>query len=263
MDRDLNRLVEEYDRIFRCRRFREEDLDDTRIEAYLPFLKRLDAVDGSSVAVYDLHRQRYAFLTESFKFLLGYDRDEALEAGPDYFYPRMHPEDLPFVLDTVVRCLRFLLNLPPSERTAYRLGFDFRIRRADGCYIRLLQQVVVLDSDKRGNIRLVLIVNDLLRDVPAEASPSRRLLNLSDGKTYLFAPDSSSCAGDRGNLLTPREIEVLGLVAVGLASDEIGDRLCISTATVNNHRGHILEKLGVRNSAEAVAWAAERGLLRG
>ena len=54
---------------------------------------------------------------------------------------------------------------------------------------------------------------------------------------------------------------VRGLVAVGLASREIADRLSISVATVNNHRQHILEKTGARNSAEAVRYASGLGLL--
>jgi DNA-binding CsgD family transcriptional regulator len=67
--------------------------------------------------------------------------------------------------------------------------------------------------------------------------------------------------GARSAELTKREIEVLGLVAVGLASREIADRLYISAATVNNHRQRILEKMGVRNSSEAVSYASRLGIL--
>ena len=54
---------------------------------------------------------------------------------------------------------------------------------------------------------------------------------------------------------------MLGLVAVGLASREIADRLYISAATVNNHRQRILEKTGARNSSEAVRYATRLGIL--
>jgi len=50
-------------------------------------------------------------------------------------------------------------------------------------------------------------------------------------------------------------------VAEGLPSREIAERLFISVATVNNHRRRILEKLDTRSSAEAVRWAAARGLV--
>jgi DNA-binding CsgD family transcriptional regulator len=262
MDRqsDLEPLYTEYGRALAFQHFREKDLDYSRLDYHLPLLERLDAIEGSSVVLYDLYRQRYVFLTGSFKFLLGYSRVEAIEQGPEYFYQQMHPQDLPVVLDTVTRCLRFLYNLASGDRKDYKLSFDFRIRRADGRYIRLLQQVVVLETDRRGNIWLILAINDLIPDGSLEEPARRHLRNLRDGKYYLFIPEGETGTRDRPEL-SRREIEVLGLVAVGLASREIADRLFISVATVNNHRQRILEKMRVRNSSEAVRYALELGIL--
>jgi DNA-binding NarL/FixJ family response regulator len=53
--------------------------------------------------------------------------------------------------------------------------------------------------------------------------------------------------------LTPREREVLELVAQGATNGVIGDRLVISAATVKSHVGHILRKLNAGNRAEAVS----------
>ncbi len=254
----MERLFAEYERTLHAQRFRAEDLDLGRLDYHLPLLERLDAVEDSSVVLYDLYQRKYVFLTSSFKFLLGYDREEALGQGPEYFYRRMPDEDLEAVLDTVTRTLRFLYGLAPQERKDYKLGFDFRIRRADGRLVRLLQQVVVLELDARGNIWLVLAVNDLLAGGSPEEPPKRSLRNLRNGKSYLFVPEEPEGGGPG---LTKREIEVLGLVAVGLASREIADRLYISAATVNNHRQRILEKTGARNSSEAVRYASRLGIL--
>jgi DNA-binding NarL/FixJ family response regulator len=49
--------------------------------------------------------------------------------------------------------------------------------------------------------------------------------------------------------------EVLGLLSHGLSNPEIGSRLFISPKTVEHHVSRILFKLGLRNRAEAVAWA--------
>lgn len=62
--------------------------------------------------------------------------------------------------------------------------------------------------------------------------------------------------------LTPRELEVLGLVAEGLSNGEIASQLFLSVHTVKNHVHKILETLGVRSRAGAVRYAIERGWLR-
>lgn len=59
--------------------------------------------------------------------------------------------------------------------------------------------------------------------------------------------------------LTPRELEVLGLVSAGLTNAEIADRLFISPKTAEHHVGRILTKLGVRSRAEAAAMAVRLG----
>ncbi len=61
--------------------------------------------------------------------------------------------------------------------------------------------------------------------------------------------------------LTSRELEVLRLLALGLASNAIADELVISQKTVTSHLQRVMAKLGVRSRAQAVARAYEDGLL--
>lgn len=61
--------------------------------------------------------------------------------------------------------------------------------------------------------------------------------------------------------LTPRELEVLQLVASGSSNREIGQELMLSEATVKSHLVHIYDKLGVRSRTSAVAAAREQGVL--
>jgi two-component system sensor histidine kinase UhpB len=61
--------------------------------------------------------------------------------------------------------------------------------------------------------------------------------------------------------LTPREVEIVKLVAEGHTSDEIAEALVIAKKTVEHHRSHILEKLGMRDRVELTRYAIRRGLV--
>jgi two-component system nitrate/nitrite response regulator NarL len=68
-------------------------------------------------------------------------------------------------------------------------------------------------------------------------------------------------ARDERERLTPREHEILTLIAEGLSAPEIGKRLFLSPATVKTHAQRLYEKLGVSDRAAAVAEAMRQGLI--
>jgi DNA-binding NarL/FixJ family response regulator len=76
----------------------------------------------------------------------------------------------------------------------------------------------------------------------------------------LSEPVSDLSAPELPDGLTPREAEVLELIAEGLTNAEIADRLVVSAATVKTHVNHIFAKTGARDRAAAVVYAYSHGL---
>ncbi len=62
--------------------------------------------------------------------------------------------------------------------------------------------------------------------------------------------------------LTEREVEVLGLLALGYTNPEIAGKLYLSVRTVENHRSHVQQKLGATTRAELVRYAFRHGLVK-
>lgn len=65
----------------------------------------------------------------------------------------------------------------------------------------------------------------------------------------------------KGTDLTKRELEVFRLIANGKSNKEVGDELFISVKTVDTHKTHILDKLGLKNTAEMVKYAIRNKLI--
>jgi DNA-binding NarL/FixJ family response regulator len=78
-------------------------------------------------------------------------------------------------------------------------------------------------------------------------------------RDFLDRPDDDERAFDP---LTPRELEILKLIAEAHTSKEIAGMLFISVKTVERHRANILEKLGMRDRVELTRYAIRRGLIQ-
>lgn len=77
----------------------------------------------------------------------------------------------------------------------------------------------------------------------------------------LMAPQPAGIPANPSELLTPREQEVLELIAAGHTNDEIADMLAISAKTVEKHRGALMSKLDVHDLATLIRRSIQHGLI--
>ncbi|HXG02908.1 MAG TPA: LuxR C-terminal-related transcriptional regulator [Candidatus Binatia bacterium] len=137
--------------------------------------------------------------------------------------------------------VRTLLGLGESVQS-----FDMRTRHKAGRPVWINVSVLAVPADHSRPMTVYLF-----RDVTA----AKELLTLVHER-LLGRP-----GGDAAEVLTRREVEVLRLMAAGLNTRAMADRLHVSRATVRNHIQHILTKLGVHSRLEAVAHANRHRLL--
>jgi DNA-binding CsgD family transcriptional regulator len=253
-DSSLNPL----NQIYLYQKFEVDNADYLEFEKKVYFLERLSEVENSSVTVLDLYQKKYIFLRS--RYLEPFDNPliDHDPQDPFYYGQFIHPDDLAIVMDSYNKSFKFFLNLPEEERKDYKLILNFRQRDKYGKYLNIILQLVVLELDKKGNIWLILILDDLLPDKISFEGVNRRLIHIKSGKICLF---KNELEPNKKTILSTREVEVLGLVSKGFASKEIADRLFLSINTVNNHRQNILEKVGAVNTTEAVTYARNLGIL--
>lgn len=236
----------------------QNDIDQELFDKSIVFLERLSQVENSSVNVYDISKQKYVFMRSKFWDQLGHDIGKAANEGPSYFLKLIHPEDIPLILDITKKAFTFLLSIPISERKDYKVVYNCRIKGNKGKYLQFLQQNVILELDKKGNIWLLMTISDLLPDSARFSKVEPRLFNIKSGKQFLF---TDTDVKKSKSILTSREIEILELSSKGLASKEIADQLFLSVNTINNHRKKIMEKTNTTNTSEAITYARNLGLL--
>jgi len=125
------------------------------------------------------------------------------------------------------------------------------------------EEWLILDSIKQGAKGFVLKdvdLTELLRAVRAVHRGESAFDPRSAGVVVSWMHGSQR-AGVTTSDITPREREILCLLARGLSNVAIGQRLYISSATVKFHVGNVMQKLGVRRRAEAVYAASKLGMI--
>ncbi|MDH7795366.1 MULTISPECIES: helix-turn-helix transcriptional regulator [unclassified Beijerinckia] len=122
----------------------------------------------------------------------------------------------------------------------------------EDCVLIVIQDIT---ERKRTEVELIAAIETVMKDTSwFSRTVIEKLANLRH-------PGRASVEGAELSALTPRELEVLGLMCQGLSDGEIVKKLKLTRNTVRNHVARIYTKADVHSRAAAVVWARERGFI--
>lgn len=194
-------------------------------------------------------------ISPEIKTVLGWDPEEV---DVPFFMGLIHPDDQPWFLNFENKATEFVATVPPDQVMNYKIRFDYRMRKKNGDYIRILHQVIAVDCKDNAVIRSFGIHTDITHLKP-EGKPMLSFIGLNGQPSYIDV--SAKNVFKQQPLLTRREQEVLALLVDGKTSDEIGKLLFISPLTVQVHRKNLLQKTGCVNTPSLISQAITKGLV--
>ena len=194
------------------------------------------------------------YLSSSISQVLGYNAEEITHI--DFLYDIIHVEDHDLVVRATEKGFDFCFKYQYTKPFEYTWNMDYRVRKADGNYIRINRQTTIFKRDRKGNVVLTLGVCTDITHIKKSGNmafyldgPDKTIINFPDKELLKIKND-----------LTSREIDVLQLIIEGKSSKEIAIRLCISKATVDTHRRNMKKKLGAGSTADLVMYGIDHGI---
>lgn len=194
-----------------------------------------------------------------FKALTGYEPERFKTEGNQFWFTLIHPADMQGVVARIKRAEHELMTA--KVKPFGPLELEYRIKRADGTW-RWIQDLKLIISWREGIKDHIL---GCFRDVSAakkkEQADISSLLESQSGSHGLLETAVSYQSGEATLRLSPRENEVLKLVAAGSSSKQIAAALSISENTVETHRRNLLKKFKVNNATGLVKEAHRLGVI--
>jgi DNA-binding CsgD family transcriptional regulator len=211
--------------------------------------KSLDMLADGRVAafIYDFTRGNYYYFNSFFPEILGFDRDYVEKVGIKVMQESVHPDDFLKCLDITQQAIAQFENMKEEERYSTQFRFFFRIRQPKGLYQWVMQ------SNRHVHWDPALPPLDLAYIVELfDQSHPMKVMGIlkTNRRTIELFPRSQASILDT---LSSRELEILRLIALGLSSKQVSEKLVIASNTVKTHRRNILTKLNVKNMMQAKA----------
>ena len=204
--------------------------------------------------VADLLRLQIHFISKGSTNIIGVSPDEF---NLSTFFSRTHPDDQPRYGISRAKIIRIGQDLFMKQNGFSILSTHFRQKNNSGNYFNLLfQGYMFYSAIPFKTVYIILLLTDLSKFKISKHGFHYYLGN--DPKFFRY-PDAALLK--IGHTFSDREFEILQLIAVGLDSNQIANKLQLSVNTVNTHRRNILKKTKKSTTQDIVIELKERGIL--
>jgi DNA-binding CsgD family transcriptional regulator len=205
--------------------------------------------------VFDIKNLRLDFISKEVTSVLGYHPEE-LDLST--LISLIHPLDQPWFLNLEKKIIEFFSTLSLDQFPNYKVRYDYRIRKKNGDYIRILQQTVIIDYSTEGGILKTFVVHTDISHIKMQGNPVLSFIGMNGESSFIdVKPDK--VFPTPSEFLSLRENEILSMLIDGKKSQQIAEGLFISITTVSTHRKNILKKTNAKNTNDLIAMAVMNG----
>ena len=226
----------------------EEHINKLReLDKYLPPMESFFIVTNTSKLMYE-------FTSKNFEYALGLDRDKMYNEGTPYWFSHFHPDDLPILMGVFEDLMLYTMTeVVLEDRSKLNYTWNFRVRNSKGDYLNVLEHQTPTYFDELGKPIIGIAHSSIVGK--GEQRPIIGVIKkLNDNNEYETLYYKNYSQKLLSASLTNREQDIIRLLALNNTSKQIGDKLFISSHTVDGHRRNILKKLNFSSTKELVQY---------
>jgi PAS domain S-box-containing protein len=159
----------------------EEELVENR-----EFIKKIANTTPSLIASYNINTGVYTYINKALQTILGYDPDEAISKGVEFFAGIVHPDDIGPVMEKNMKALEEANANPPQDGNEMVVEFKYRMRHRQGGYRWFHTYGTIFDRNAQGKVEHVLNVSvDITDQEEAEQAVYQKNIQLQQSNASL------------------------------------------------------------------------------
>ena len=137
----------------------QEKQIETELASSQTFNRKVADLTPSIITVYNVRTGKYIYLNRGFRTILGYDTEEALQEGVEFFHKIIHPEDLEQFMERNNRALEFANTEGQLSNDEIITDFKYRIRHKKGHYLWFQTHETVFNRNREFHVEEVLNIS--------------------------------------------------------------------------------------------------------